>query len=129
MWRIGQIRLMARKTQKIKRGEIWVADLNPGYGVEIHKIRPVVIISNDLINYHSLRLVVLPFTSQIHPLDPGKVLLKAGEYSLKKQSAVLVSDIRSIDKSRLREKIETLSEEKMEEVKESLKLVLGLKEI
>lgn len=120
---------MKSKNRKIRRGEVWIADLNPGYGVEIHKKRPVVVISNNLINNHSLRIIVLPFTTQVHPLNAGKVLIPKGEYSLEKESAILVSDIRSIDKNRLIKKIGTVPQEKMLEVEESLKLVLGMTEL
>ena len=120
---------MRSKNRKIKRGEVWVTDLNPGYGVEIHKKRPVVVISNDLINNHSLRIIVLPFTTQVHPLNAGKVLIPKNEYSLEKESAILVSDIRSIDKIRLITKIGLLSSQKLFEVEESLGLVLGMTEL
>lgn len=120
---------MRSKNQKIRRGEVWITDLNPGYGVEIHKKRPVVVISNDLINNHSLRIIVLPFTTQVRPLNAGKVLIPKGEYNLEKESAILVSDIRSIDKIRLIKKIDKIPQEKMLEVEESLKLVLGITEL
>ncbi len=120
---------MKAENSKVKRGEVWIADLNPGYGVEIHKKRPVVIISNNLINNNSPRIIVLPFSTQVYPLNPGKVLIQKGEYNLEKDSVILASDIRSIDKDRLIKKVGVVPSEKMLEVEESLKLVLGMIEI
>lgn len=120
---------MGLASYKVKRGEVWIADLNPGYGVEIHKKRPVTIISNNLINNHSPRLIVLPFTSQVYPTNPGKVLISKGEFNLTRESAILVSDIRSIDKKRLLKKLGVLTKDKLLEVEDALKLVLGIIEL
>ena len=109
-----------------KRGEIYIADLNPAFGREIHKKRPVLVISSDVINKNFPTVIMLPFSS-IMPLGIGvdtiKVPKKAG---LDKDSVILATQIRSIDKSRLVAKVGKLSGEKLEEVEDSLKLVLGM---
>lgn len=113
----------------IKRGDIWIADLNPGYGVEIHKKRPVVIISINSFNQNWPKVIVAATSSQTQPLGPEKVLLPKGLSEVDKDSVILASEIRTIDKTRLVKNIGKLSQEKLEEVEESLKLVLGMIEL
>lgn len=120
---------MVDKKVRIRRGDIWVTNLNPGFGREIHKTRPSIVISSNVINQHSVTLVILPITSQINPLGPEKILLPKENTNLDKDSAVLVSEIRAIDKGRLTKKIGTISLQKMTEIEESLKIILGLEEI
>lgn len=115
-----------RMARLICRGQVWIADLNPGFGAEIHKKRPVLIISNNTINNNWPRVVVLPFSTQIYPLHPGKVLIEKGLSGIDKESIILTQDVRSIDKTRLIEKIGVLSKKKISVVEESLKLVLGM---
>lgn len=110
----------------IRRGQVWIANLNPGFGVEIHKKRPVLVISNNTINNNWPRIVVLPFSTQIHPLHPGKVFIEKGLSGIDKESIILTQDIRSIDKTRLIERVGVLPRKELSEVEESLKLVLGM---
>lgn len=113
----------------IRRGQIWIADLNPGFGIEIHKKRPALIISNNEINTYSPRIIVVPLSSQIVPLGPEKVFLPKKSAGISKDSVVLAPEVRSVDKNRLMKKIGKISQEKMFEVEEALKLVLGMIEI
>ncbi len=118
-------------TQKLlknypKRGEVYVADLNPSYGREIHKKRPVLIVSNNIINQQSPNLIMVPFSSIIpHNFSPDMVKVSRFRW-LDKTSVILTSEIRSIDKIRLIKKIGILSKDKLLEVEESIKLVLGM---
>lgn len=113
----------------ISRGQVWIADLNPGFGVELHKKRPILVISNNTINNNWPRIIVVPFSSQIYPLNPGKVLIPKGMCGIEKESIILTQEVRSIDKVRLTKKIGKLPAEKLYEVEESLKLVLGMSEM
>lgn len=110
----------------IKRGQIWVANLDPGYGVEIRKKRPVLIISGDIFNNQLRTVIVIPISTQVLPLGPEKILIKKGVSGLEEDSAVLAVDIRSIDKDRLVKKMGKISKKKLQEVEEALKLVLGI---
>lgn len=111
----------------IKKGDIWTADLRPGKGYEIAKIRPVLIISSDIINSISPMVIVLPISSQLPPvLGSDKIHLSKKQTGLAKESAVLVSHIRSIDKSRITKKVGKIPKNKLEEIEETLKLALGL---
>ena len=113
----------------IKRGQVWTANLNPGYGVEIHKVRPILIVSKDLFNQSLRTVIVVPLSSQVAPLGPEKVLISKGDSGLKKDSAALVPFIRFIDKKRLIQQIGKVSSDKLIEIEESLKLVLGMTEL
>lgn len=112
----------------ISRGQVWIADLNPGFGVELHKKRPVLVISNNTLNNNWPRIIVIPFSTQIHPLNPGKVLIPKDVCGVEKESIILTQEVRSIDKARLVKRVGKLPAEKLYEVEGSLKLVLGLVE-
>ncbi len=113
----------------IKRGEIWIADLDPGYSVEIHKKRPVLIIASDYINQNLHTTIVIPISSQITSQGIEKVVLKKSANGLDKESLILPVFVRVIDKTRLIKKIGKISQDKLEEVEDSLKLVLGIIEL
>ncbi len=113
----------------VKRGQIWIVDFNPGFGREIHKKRPALIISIDLLNANLPTVVVIPLSSQIKTFAPEKVFLPKKSIRLDKDSMILPHLIRAVDKERLIEKVGRISQEKMLEVEESLKLVLGMIEI
>ncbi|MBI3290498.1 type II toxin-antitoxin system PemK/MazF family toxin [Candidatus Microgenomates bacterium] len=113
----------------ISHGQVWIADLNPGFGVELHKKRPVLVISNNILNNNWPRIIVIPFSTQVYPLNPGKVLIPKGMCGIDKESIILTQEIRSIDKTRLVKKVGILPQDKLYEVKESLKLVLELREL
>lgn len=110
----------------IKRGQIWTANLNPGFGVEIRKKRPVLIISSDKINQNLNTTIVIPISSQVYPLGPEKVLISKGSTGLDKDSVVLTVFVRAIDKARLIEKIGKVKQKQLLEVEDSLKLILGI---
>ncbi|MBI2595250.1 type II toxin-antitoxin system PemK/MazF family toxin [Candidatus Daviesbacteria bacterium] len=113
----------------IKHGDIWIADLNPGFGLEIHKKRPVLIISINEFNNAWPKIIVAATSLQTKPIGPEKVFVPKGYFGFAKDSVILASEIRTIDKSRLIKKIGKLSKEKLEEVEDALKLVLGMIEI
>lgn len=114
------------KDKSPKKGEIWIVDLEPGYGRELHKKRPAVIISANSINNNTPHVIIVPASSQI-PQRPSKdivPLLK--QEALLKESVLLPIFIRSIDQDRLIEKVGEISPEKLDEVEEAISLVLGL---
>ena len=112
-----------------RRGEIYIADLDPAFGREIHKRRPVLIVSSNVLNQRSGSIVVVPLSS-IVPTSIGFEKVKISKLKgLAKESVILVDQIRSIDKIRLIKKIGRLSKAKLLEIEEALKLVLGMIEI
>ena len=110
-----------------KRGEIWIADLIPGKGWEVAKKRPVIVISATEINNISPLVIIIPISSQIPQIiGPARVLLGKETGFLEKDSVALTNQIRAADKSRLVKKIGNLNVNKLYEVEEALKIVLGL---
>ena len=116
---------MLAKTE-IKRGEIYYADLSPVVGSEQGGVRPVLIIQNDVGNKYSPTVIVAAITSQINKAKiPTHVELPAIQYNLPKDSVVLLEQIRTIDKRRLKDKLSTLDNEKMRKVNLAMLISLG----
>lgn len=89
----------------IKRYEIYFADLNPTIGSEIKKVRPVVIISQDEMNKYLKTVVVCPLTSELHPQWRTRLQIKCAN----KKAEIVVDQIRTISKQRVKKKIDKLS--------------------
>ena len=110
----------------IKRGEVYYADLSPVVGSEQGGFRPVLILQNDIGNKYSPTVIVTAITSQLGKAKlPTHIELSADEYNLPKNSVALLEQIRTLDKRRLKEKVTTLSAEKMKEVNRALLISLG----
>lgn len=110
----------------IKRGEIYYADLSPVVGSEQGGVRPVLIIQNDVGNKFSPTVIVAAITSQLSKAKiPTHVELSAREYKLPKDSVVLLEQIRTIDKRRLKEKISVLDNQKMRTINLAILVSLG----
>ena len=111
----------------VKRGDIYYADLSPVVGSEQGGIRPVLIVQNDVGNKYSPTVIAAAITSQINKAKmPTHIELAAKEYGLNKDLVILLEQIRTIDKKRLREKIGHLDERLMSEVNEALLVSFGL---
>ncbi len=111
----------------VKRGEIYYADLSPVVGSEQGGVRPVLIIQNDVGNKYSPTVIAAAITSQINKAKmPTHIELSACEYGLNKDSVILLEQIRTIDKKRLREKIGRLDEALMSRVNNALSISFGL---
>jgi mRNA interferase MazF len=100
----------------------WVA-LDPTLGSEIQKTRPAVIVSNNSCNSFGSRVVVLPLTSNVDSLYPGEALVTVKG----KPSRAMGDQIRSLDKSRLRARIDTLSHDELSAVDVAVRITLALK--
>lgn len=111
----------------IKRGDILYADLSPVIGSEQGGVRPVLVIQNDIGNKYSPTIIVAAITSQINKAKlPTHVEINAAEYGIIKDSVILLEQIRTIDKKRLKEKVGHLSEEMMKKVDDGLLVSFGL---
>ena len=111
----------------IKRGELYYADLSPVIGSEQGGIRPVLIVQNDIGNKHSPTIIAAAITSKLNKAKlPTHIELCAKVYGLEKDSVVLLEQIRTIDKRRLKEKIGELEEYKMKEVNKAMMISLGV---
>ena len=114
----------------IKRGDIYYADLSPVIGSEQGGVRPVLVVQNDIGNKYSPTVIAAAITSQINKAKlPTHIEISALEYGLLKDSVILLEQIRTIDKKRLREKIGRLDDELMDKVNEALSISFGLADI
>ncbi len=110
----------------IKRGELYYADLSPVVGSEQGGIRPVLIVQNDVGNKYSPTIIAAAVTSKINKAKlPTHIELAALDYGLQRDSVVLLEQIRTIDKRRLKERIGELSENTMLMVDNALLISLG----
>lgn len=113
----------------VKRGDIFYADLSPVVGSEQGGIRPVIIIQNDIGNRYSPTVIVAAITSQINKAKlPTHVEISSEEYGLNRDSVVLLEQIRTLDKKRLKEKIGHMTEDDMKKVNKSLLISLNLQD-
>ncbi|HCJ58911.1 MAG TPA: PemK family transcriptional regulator [Clostridiaceae bacterium] len=111
----------------VKRGDIFYADLSPVVGSEQGGVRPVLVIQNDIGNKYSPTIIVAAITSQINKAKlPTHIEISAEEYGLTKDSVILLEQIRTIDKKRLKERIGHLSDELMKRVDECIQISFGL---
>ncbi len=112
----------------VKRGDIFYADLSPVIGSEQGGVRPVLIIQNDVGNKYSPTVIAAAITSQINKAKlPTHIEITAEKYGLAKDSVILLEQIRTIDKRRLKEKMGHLCDEIMVNVNEALFVSFGLK--
>ena len=112
---------------EIKRGDLYYADLSPVVGSEQGGVRPVLIIQNDIGNKYSPTVIIAAITSQINKAKlPTHIEISANEYGLNKDSVILLEQIRTIDKKRIREKIGCLDNNVMLKVDNGLQISLGL---
>lgn len=111
----------------IKRGDIFYADLRPVVGSEQGGVRPVLIIQNDAGNRHSPTVICAAITSKMNKAKlPTHVELDTRRCQIVRNSVVLLEQIRTIDKRRLKEKVCHLDEEMMQSVDIALKVSLNI---
>ena len=90
---------------KVKRGDIFYADLSPVVGSEQGGVRPVLVVQNDVGNKYSPTVIIAAITSQMNKVKLPTHVEVSAEFGLPKNSVVLLEQIRTIDKKRLREKV------------------------
>ena len=114
----------------VKRGDIYYADLSPVIGSEQGGLRPVLIVQNDIGNKYSPTVIAAAITSQINKTKlPTHIELYAESFGLAKNSVILLEQIRTIDKRRLKEKIGHLDEYLMDKVNDAISISFGLSEM
>ena len=111
----------------VKRGDIFYADLSPVIGSEQGGIRPVLVVQNDVGNKFSPTVICAAITSKINKAKlPTHVEINANDSELVKNSVILLEQVRTIDKKRLKEKICHLDNELMKQVDKALMLSFGI---
>ena len=114
-------------SMNIKRGDIYYADLSPVVGSEQGGLRPVLIVQNDVGNRYSPTVIAAAITSKMGKARlPTHIDIYAGEVGLAKDSVVLLEQIRTLDKRRLREKMGHLEGNLMAKVNEAITVSFGL---
>ena len=112
---------------QIRRGDIYYADLSPVTGSEQGGVRPVLIIQNNIGNRHRPTVICAAITSKMNKAKlPTHIEISAGRYQIVKNSVVLLEQIRTIDKQRLREYVCHVDQELMKKVEKALKISLEL---
>jgi len=112
---------------RYKRFQICLADLNPNFGTEAGKTRPVLIIQSDLLNKVHPSIVVCPITTNIKKdVNILRVNIKKGEGGIKKDCAIMIDQIRAIDNRRIIKKIGDLPFSLRQNVIENIKIILDI---
>ena len=115
---------------EINRWHVYLADLNPRFGTEAGKLRPVVVIQTEFLNREKHpSTIVCPLTSKIGPPSetfPLRVALKAGEAGLKLASDIMVDQIRAVDNTRIKKYLGILEQESIKNLHSQIKIVLDL---
>ena len=110
----------------IKRGELYYADLSPVVGSEQGGIRPVLVVQNDVGNKYSPTVIAAAVTSKINKAKlPTHIELSSNSYGLQKDSVILLEQIRTLDKRRLKERIGELNESTMTRVDKAILISIG----
>jgi mRNA interferase MazF len=119
-----------RKAQKIehpRRGDIYLVNFDPTVGHEIQKTRPALVVQNDIANRFSPITIVAAITSKFNELPyPTEVILESDQSGLSLRSAVLLNQIRSVDRRRLTKRLGRASAATMRAVDQALQISLGL---
>ena len=111
----------------MRRGDIYYADLRPVVGSEQGGIRSVLIVQNDVGNRHSPTIICAAITSKMNKAKlPTHIELSAGKYDMVKDSVILLEQLRTIDKQRLKEKVCHLDDDIMQKVNKGLMISLEL---
>ena len=112
---------------EVHRGEVFYADLSPVVGSEQGGVRPVLIVQNDIGNRHSPTVIAAAITSKLDKTRlPTHIGIRAEDTGLTKDSIVLLEQIRTLDKHRLRERAGQITPEDQQRVDQALDVSLGL---
>ena len=111
----------------VRRGEIYYADLSPVIGSEQGGIRPVLIVQNDVGNKYSPTVIAAAITSQKYKARlPAHISVNADNCGLQKDSVVLLEQVRTLDKQRLKERMGNLPDSEMNKINKALSVSFGL---
>ena len=110
----------------IKRGELYYADLSPVVGSEQGGVRPVLVVQNDVGNKYSPTVIAAAVTSKMNKAKlPTHIELPSSSYGLQRDSVILLEQIRTLDKRRLKERIGELNDVTMNQVDKAILIRLG----
>lgn len=111
----------------VKRGEIWLADLNPTRGSEQAGIRPVLIFQNNVINKYTTTIRAIPLTTNLRRASlPSCVKISKGEGGLAADSVALCHQLRVLDKTRLQKRLGSVTLKTISAIESSVKFTMGM---
>jgi len=112
---------------KIRRGDLLLVNFEPVFGSEQGRVRLVVVVQNDIFNEYGPTLIVVPVTSKVYSKNyPTNVFVEAGQFGLRKDSTILLNQIRVIDKRRVLRRMGSLDGGVMRKVDLALGISLGM---
>ena len=117
--------MMNQAVRTVRRGDVYLADLNPAIGCEQGGIRPVLVLQNDIGNLHSPTTIVAAVTAK-QTKKSLPVHMPISAYMLRTDSTLLLEQIRTIDKCRLKGYLGSISQKEMRDIDRALKLSIGL---
>ncbi len=104
-----------------KRGDVYLVNFDPTIGHEVKKLRPALVITNDINNEYSPVVTVIPLSSNVNRVYPFEVRVGVGE-GLEKESKIMINQIRTVDKKRLSKKLATMPLQIMKAVEAAIQL-------
>jgi mRNA interferase MazF len=111
---------------EIKKWNIYLADLNPRFGTEPGKTRPVIVVQTDLLNDHHPSTIVCPLTTHIHPqANILRVHLRKGEAGLMEKSDIMVDQLRAIDNRRFIKRLGMIGRLSQKKLAENIQIILN----
>ena len=111
----------------VKKGDLYFADLSPVVGSEQGGVRPVLVVQNDVGNKYSPTIIVAAVTSQTGKAKlPTHIEICTNDYNIMKNSVILLEQIRTIDKKRLREYVCHIDQERMKKIDQAIRISLDL---
>ena len=111
---------------EIKKWNIYLADLNPRFGTEPGKTRPVIVVQTDLLNDHHPSTIVCPLTTHIHPqANILRVHLRKGEAGLMEKSDIMVDQLRTIDNRRFIKRLGMIGRTSQKKLAENIQIILN----
>jgi mRNA interferase MazF len=111
---------------EIKKWNIYLADLNPRFGTEPGKTRPVIVVQTDLLNDHHPSIIVCSLTTHIHPqANILRVHLRKGEAGLMEKSDIMVDQLRAIDNRRFIKRLGMIGRTSQKKLAENIQIILN----
>lgn len=111
----------------VKRGEVWLADLNPTRGSEQAGTRPVIVFQNNLINKYTTTILAIPLTTNLRRASlPSCVQISKGEGGLTADSVALCHQLRVLDKTRLQKRLGSVTQKTVAAIESCVKFTTGM---
>lgn len=111
----------------MKQYEIWIADLNPRFGTETGKIRPVLVVQTDLLNRIHPSVIICPITTNVQRKSQLlRIHLEKGDGNVKEACDIMIDQIRAIDNKRLIKRIGKIPKQLQEKLKENIQILFDL---